>query len=62
MCVHILCYLLSVTILFFSLQIVASLKSRVDSAPIPAAKKADIRAKIAILQVLLWAKHVDGSL
>ncbi|XP_062145946.1 alanine--tRNA ligase [Alnus glutinosa] len=31
-------------------KIVASLKSRVDSAPIPAAKKADIRAKIAILQ------------
>ncbi|GLT37444.1 hypothetical protein SLA2020_117610 [Shorea laevis] len=29
---------------------VASLKSRVDSAPIPAAKKTDIRAKIAILQ------------
>ncbi|GMY18046.1 alanine--tRNA ligase [Fagus crenata] len=30
---------------------VASLKSRVDSASIPAAKKADIRAKIAILQI-----------
>ncbi|KAM3705712.1 hypothetical protein ACJW31_03G100300 [Castanea mollissima] len=29
---------------------VASLKSRVDSASIPAAKKADIRAKISILQ------------
>ncbi|KDP43289.1 hypothetical protein JCGZ_24210 [Jatropha curcas] len=29
---------------------VASLKSRVDSAPIPAAKKADIRAKISVLQ------------
>ncbi|XP_065865617.1 alanine--tRNA ligase isoform X2 [Euphorbia lathyris] len=29
---------------------VASLKSRVDSAPIPAAKKADIRAKISLLQ------------
>lgn len=29
---------------------VASLKGRVDSAPIPAAKKADIRAKIALLQ------------
>ncbi|KAL5552999.1 hypothetical protein UlMin_040400 [Ulmus minor] len=29
---------------------VASFKNRVDSAPIPAAKKADIRAKIALLQ------------
>ncbi|XP_062112959.1 alanine--tRNA ligase [Humulus lupulus] len=29
---------------------VASLKNRVDSAPIPAAKKADIRTKIALLQ------------
>ncbi|KAG2707799.1 hypothetical protein I3760_05G163300 [Carya illinoinensis] len=29
---------------------VASLKSRVDSAPIPAARKADIRAKISVLQ------------
>lgn len=62
MCVHIFCYLLSVRILFSSLQTVASLKSRVDSAPIPAAKKADIRAKIAILQVLQWAKHVAGLL
>ena len=35
-----------------SLQTVASLKSRVDSASIPAAKKADIRAKISVLQVL----------
>ncbi|OAY52220.1 alanine--tRNA ligase [Manihot esculenta] len=29
---------------------VASLKSRADSAPIPAAKKADIRSKISVLQ------------
>ncbi|XP_058004551.1 alanine--tRNA ligase isoform X2 [Hevea brasiliensis] len=29
---------------------VASLKSRVDSAPIPAAKKADIRSRISVLQ------------
>ncbi|XP_057969998.1 alanine--tRNA ligase [Malania oleifera] len=29
---------------------VASLRSRVDSAPIPAARKADLRAKIAVLQ------------
>lgn len=40
----------------------ASLKSRVDSASIPAAKKADIRAKIAILQVLEGAKNATGSL
>ncbi|KAM6571128.1 hypothetical protein CsatA_015208 [Cannabis sativa] len=31
-------------------KVVASLKNRVDSAPIPAAKKADIRTKIALLQ------------
>lgn len=45
------CHLLSVKSVA-SLQTVASLKSRVDSASIPAAKKADIRAKISILQVL----------
>ena len=45
------CHLLSIKSVA-SLQTVASLKSRVDSASIPAAKKADIRAKISVLQVL----------
>lgn len=38
-------------VLFASSQKVAALKSRVDAAVIPAAKKADIRAKIVQLQV-----------
>ena len=39
--------------IFFSFsQKVASLRSRVDAAPIPAPKKADLRTKISLLQVL----------
>lgn len=47
-CVHIqLLFFLNAVIV----QTVASLKSKVDGAAIPAPKKADIRAKIALLQV-----------
>lgn len=37
----------------FDDQLVASLKNRVDAAAIPAAKKADLRAKISQLDVCI---------
>lgn len=47
-----LVFLQLMQLIILSFQKVASLKNRVDSALIPAAKKADIRSKIALLLVL----------
>lgn len=40
-------------------QKVTSLNSRLEGASIPSAKKAELKAKISVLQVLLTLDHVE---